>query len=76
MNCKHELILIRSNTVTNSVINIDDNDTIDFHIDKLQWRVPHLKVTDRERLALLKLLENDRAIQMVFRNWDLYEYPL
>lgn len=76
MNCKHELILIRSNTVTNSVINVDDNDTIDFHIDKLQWRVPHLKVTDRERLALLKHLENDRAIQMVFRNWDLYEYPL
>ncbi|CAK1597555.1 unnamed protein product [Parnassius mnemosyne] len=45
-------------------------------IQRIQWRVPHVKVSDRERLKLLKHLERDKPIEMAFRNWDLYEYPL
>ncbi|XP_045777884.1 uncharacterized protein LOC123875870 [Maniola jurtina] len=33
-----------------------------------------VKVSDRERLTLLKILEKDKPIQLAFRNWDLYEY--
>jgi hypothetical protein len=75
MNCKHELILNRSNSILNSVA-IDDADNIQIDIQRVQWRVPHVKVCDRERLSLLKILEKDRAIQVAFRNWDLYEYPI
>lgn len=75
INCKHELILNRSNSDLNSVA-IDDTDNIQIDIQRVQWRVPHVKVCDRERLALLKILEKDRAIQVAFRNWDLYEYPI
>lgn len=75
INCKHELILNRSNTNLNSVLlHQDDNITID--IQRIQWRVPHIKVSDRERLRLLKYLEKDSTVQIAFRNWDLYEYPL
>ncbi|XP_069354074.1 uncharacterized protein [Maniola hyperantus] len=74
MNCKHELILNRSNTNLNSV-KIDDTTNVQLTIDRIQWRVPHVKVSDRERLTLLKILEKDKPIQMAFRNWDLYEYP-
>lgn len=74
-NCRHELILHRNNSVLNSVIT-DTNDTIEIDIHKVQWRIPHVKVSDRNRLLLLKHLEKDRAIQLAFRNWDLYEYPL
>jgi hypothetical protein len=76
INCKHELVLLRSNTNLNSVkLNNDEN--IDrLSITKIVWRMPHIKVSDRERLSLLKNLERDRAIQIAFRNWDLYEYPL
>jgi hypothetical protein len=76
INCKHELILLRSNTNLNSV-KLNTNEYIDnITISKIVWRMPHIKVSDRERLSLLKCLERDRAIQIAFRNWDLYEYPL
>lgn len=75
INCKHELILNRSSSNFNCV-KLDQNDFVEIDIERLQWRVPHIKVSDRERLTLLKQLEKDRPIQIAFRNWDLYEYPL
>lgn len=75
INCKHELILTRSNSNLNSV-KVNENDIVKIDLHRVQWRVPHIKVSDRERLLLLKHLEKDRTIQMAFRNWDLYEYPL
>lgn len=76
MNCKHELILLRSNTNLNAV-KLDINDVLDdLTINKIVWRVPHVKVSDRERINLLRFLEKDKAISLAFRNWDLYEYPL
>lgn len=76
LNCKHELILNRSSTNLNCVLIGNNNDDVEIQIQRVQWRVPHIKVSDRERLSLLKCLEKDRPIQIAFRNWDLYEYPL
>lgn len=76
MNCKHELILNRGQSVLNSVILSDDVAHIKINIQKVQWRVPHIKVSDYEKLSLLKLLEKDKPLQIAFRNWDLYEYPV
>ncbi|CAK1600112.1 unnamed protein product [Parnassius mnemosyne] len=76
INCKHELILNRSNSNINSIIGTEDVAHFQIDIKRIQWRVPHVKVSDRERLKLLKHLERDKLIQMAFRNWDLYEYPL
>lgn len=75
INCRHELVLHRSNSVSNSVI-LEKGDKVKITITKIQWRVPHIRVSDRERVVLLKHLEKDRSIQLAFRNWDLYEYPL
>lgn len=76
MNCKHELILLRSNTNLNAV-KLNTNEVLeDISINKIVWRVPHIKVSDRERVNLLRYLEKDRAISLAFRNWDLYEYPM
>ncbi|CAK1602562.1 unnamed protein product [Parnassius mnemosyne] len=76
INCKHELVLLRSNTNLNA-IKLNTGEVVeDIIINKIVWRVPHIKVTDRERISLLKLLEKDRAIPLAFRSWDLYEYPL
>lgn len=76
MNCKHELVLLRSNTNLNALILGEKEVLEDIIINKIIWRVPHVKVSDRERVGLLKNLERDRAITLAFRNWDLYEYPL
>lgn len=76
MNCKHELILLRSNTNLNS-LKVPSGEVLeDIIINKLVWRVPHVKVSDKEKVNLLKLLEKDRSLYLAFRNWDLYEYPL
>lgn len=76
INCKHELVLLRSNTNLNALI-LDTGEIVeDIIINKIVWRVPHVRVSDRDRINLLKLLEKDRAITIAFRNWDLYEYPL
>lgn len=76
MNCKHELILLRSNTNHNA-LKLNTNEVLeDIEIQKIIWRVPHVKVSDREKINLLKVLEKDRPIQFAFRNWDLYEYPM
>lgn len=76
INCKHELILLRSNTDLNS-LKIPSGELVDtIIINQLVWRVPHVKVSDKEKVNLLKLLEKDRPLSFAFRNWDLYEYPL
>lgn len=76
INCKHELILLRSNTNLNAV-KINSDEVVDeIIINKIIWRVPHIKVSDRQRINMLKLLEKDRPLYLAFRNWDMYEYPL
>lgn len=75
INCKHELILQRNSSALNCAT-LEKNDNLEIDIQKIQWRVPHIKVSDRNKLLLLKSLERDRPIQLAFRNWDLYEYPL
>lgn len=73
MNMKHELILVRSRNDLNCFLGTNDNYTI--RVDKIQWRLPHVKVDDYSKLQLLKHIEGNQSIQMMFRSWDLYEYP-
>ncbi|CAK1578901.1 unnamed protein product [Parnassius mnemosyne] len=76
INCKHELVLLRSNTNLNA-IKLNTSEVVeDIIINEIVWRVPHIKVSERERISLLKHLEKDRDIPLAFRSWDLYEYPL
>jgi hypothetical protein len=74
MSMKHELILTRSRNDTNCFHGTNDNLTIS--ISKVQWRMPHVKVDDYTQIKMLKQLESNEAIPMIFRSWDLYEYPV
>lgn len=71
---RHELILIRSRTDNNAVVS--EADPVKIKIFKLQWRVPHVYVRDLEKLSLLKIIESGQPIQISFRSWDMYEYPV
>lgn len=73
MNVKHELILIRSRTDVDAFVGVDNNCTI--KILKIQWRMPHVNVSDVEKLRLLKVIERKQSIPLHFRSWELYEYP-
>lgn len=74
MNARHELILTRTRGDDNATISAVDAITV--NITKLQWRMPHVNVADKEKLSLLKILNSGRPLQMSFRSWDIYEYPV
>lgn len=44
-------------------------------LSKVLWKVPVVKVNDRERLKLLKIVDSKKMINCAFRNWELCEYP-
>ncbi|XP_026830870.1 uncharacterized protein LOC113563423 [Ooceraea biroi] len=75
INARHELILIRSRNDNNSLLG---NPALAPVIDifKIQWRMPHVLLNEINKLSMLRALESGRYITMVFRLWDLYEYPL
>lgn len=73
INSKQELILIRSRKDTNIFFGTIDN--VEVNLSKIQWRIPHVKVSDSVKLSLLKYVEKQSPIHLCSRSWDLYEYP-
>lgn len=74
MNAKHELILVRSNSDVNVFVGPSDHSTIT--IDKIQWRIPHVTVSDSEKLKLMQIINKKQQLQLNYRTWELYEYPV
>lgn len=73
INAKHELILVRSRSDVNCYVGANNNASIT--IDKIQWRIPHVSVSDAEKLKLMQIINKKQPILMYFRSWELYEYP-
>lgn len=73
MNAKHELILIRSRTNDNAYE--AEHDCISLKVTKIQWKMPHIALSDHARLKMLKYLERQREIKVSYRSWELYEVP-
>lgn len=74
LNAKHELILLRSRSDLNCFVGANDISSIT--IDKIQWRIPHVSVSDSEKLKLLKVLDRHQSIQICYRTWEIYEYTV
>ena len=75
INVKHELVLLRSYTDQNAVINPTEGENVSVTIDKMAWKLPHITVSDVERLDLLKIIESGAELDVGFRSWELTEYP-
>lgn len=73
VNCKHELVLLRSNVDTN--VYISDEDSLKFDIQKVHWKVPHVVPSDHAKISMLKSVERKEEIPLAFRSWELYELP-
>lgn len=73
VNMKHELILTRNRNDNNCFFGA--NNILTITINKVQWRVPVIKLDDSTQLKMLKQIESNESIPMAFRSWDLYEYP-
>ena len=75
VNCKHELILNRTNTNDNCAMVKDVLKQIKITISRVVWRMPIVKVSDGIKLNLMRYIDRNLSIPLAFRTWELYEYP-
>ena len=79
VNGKHELILTRSNTDVNAVIQtnaaVTANHTFKFQLTKIECLMPVITLSSAKKASLLKSIQNDPALMVSHRAWELYEYP-
>lgn len=79
LNVKQELVLLRSSTDIDLIVAPQgtSSDTLDWKIflDKIVWRMPHLRLADQHKLTILKQLNSDKEIVLPFRSWEMHEYP-
>jgi hypothetical protein len=87
VNCKQELVLIRSRNDLNCIVSdppvaaaganpAQPLELTKITINKLTWRMPYVDVSDSARLELLRELQEDKPIQMGFRSWLAFEKSL
>lgn len=76
LNTKHELILVRHRLNTNMFHSNDATLNLQFDVQKIQWKVPHVLLSDGAKLSMLKTLSRNEYLPIPFRSWDLYELPL
>ena len=74
LNVKQELVLIRSSTNTNAVYSASV-DKYKLTLNKINWRIPYVHVSDDFRLQLLKIVDKNTPITLSFRSWQLHEFP-
>ncbi|KAE9522018.1 hypothetical protein AGLY_017580 [Aphis glycines] len=84
LNCNQQLILNRSSTDLDVIRvvgagatkHVEQNKKITIELTKMAWKMPIIKVTDKEKLKLLKVLDSRKTLSYAFRTWDLCEYPV
>ncbi|KAL4091098.1 hypothetical protein QTP88_025838 [Uroleucon formosanum] len=83
INCNQQLILNRASLDMNAIKQYKNNEVVDapklkdvkINISKILWRMPIVKVSDREKIRLLKVVNNQKPLTCAFRSWELCEYP-
>lgn len=81
VNVKQELILKRSKNDLNCILTTSDAPTTGVDVipkitlKSIQWVMPHVLPSDKERLQLQKLLLQNKNLQIAFRSLELHELP-
>ncbi|XP_051156195.1 uncharacterized protein LOC127290979 [Leptopilina boulardi] len=75
VNARHELILTRARNDMNAILQTGE-EQISVSINKIEWLLPNVRLSDSRKFKLLKYIEKDPLIPISFRTWELYEYPL
>lgn len=78
INVKQELVLLRSSSDLDLVQAPSGTTKLEWKLtlDKIVWRVPHVRLADERRVRLLHMLDSDRDIVVPFRNWEMHEWPV
>ncbi|XP_050065031.1 uncharacterized protein LOC126553959 [Aphis gossypii] len=81
LNCNQQLVINRSSTDFDAIHvvgsgdnNVEKNKKITIELTKIIWKMPFIKVSDKEKLKLLKILDSCMTLSCAFRTWYLCEY--
>lgn len=72
INMRQDLVMIRARSDINCY---KGETTATFDIEKIEWKVPHVILSDASKLEMLRKLNIEKSIPFAFRKWDLYELP-
>lgn len=86
INCNQQLIMNRSSLDINAIKIFKSNELLSttdatklkdvkVNITKIVWRMPIVRVSDKEKITLLKVVNSHKPITCAFRTWKLTEYP-
>jgi hypothetical protein len=75
VNPRLELILNRSKNDANALYATRPEDKSSIVIDKIEWRMPHVRVNEEEEVSLLKLMQRDASLPIAFRSWEMHTHP-
>lgn len=75
LNSKHELILVRHRSNLNMYREGNDPQGLQFTVNKIVWKVPHVELNDEAKLSMLQTISRSETLPIAFRSWDLYELP-
>lgn len=78
LNCKHELILNRarlSRDCTRGGGAAATAGTVSIALTKIEWKMPHITLSDRIKLNMMSYLAKNRKIVIQHRSMDIMEYP-
>jgi len=48
---------------------------VKINITKILWRMPIVKVSDKGRIQMLKVVNQQKPLKCAFRSWESCEYP-
>lgn len=72
INASQELILHRARTSKNSYKATEE---LKITLTSIQWLMPFLRPNDKNQGTLMKLINENQTLPIVFRSWELFEYP-
>lgn len=78
LNCKHEIILNRARQSLDCIkggVIAGTATRINVALRKIQWKMPHITLSDSVKLNMLNYLSKNRKITIQHRSMDLVEYP-
>jgi len=74
---RQDLILTRAHSDRNALVNtaagVNENTKVE--LKKITLMMPVIRVSDNERITLLRIHESKEIIEMTYRSWDIYENP-
>lgn len=76
INTRQELVLLRSSTDLNCIVTSVSTEIPSIEIEKITWRMPHIQVSDMEKIRLMEIIDSGMNLELAFRGWDYHEWPL